>query len=201
VSAKRTGLLGGTFDPVHYGHLFIAEAVLAKANLDRVLFLPVGDPAHREVNSTAAERRAMVELAIAGNPKFALDATALEQRGPVYTADTLALLRKKLKTDEFYFIAGVDALTTSRWRRLEEVAAELARFYVVRRDGSFPEEMSAVLGDLPQSLYQKFEVMDVPLVDISSTVIRARVAAGLPIRYLAPDAVVDYIETNGLYRS
>jgi nicotinate-nucleotide adenylyltransferase len=200
VSAVRTGVLGGTFDPIHFGHLFIAEAVCVRAALDRVLFLPVGDPAHRGVHSGAADRKAMVELAIAGNAKFAVDDTALEQAGPVYTADTLHLLRAKLTQDELYFIAGADALTASRWRRLDEVAAAVARFYVVRREGSFPEEMASVLGDLPEELYQRFEVLDLPLVDISSSVIRERVAAEQPIRYLTPDAVVSYIESKALYR-
>ncbi|HXM17387.1 MAG TPA: nicotinate-nucleotide adenylyltransferase [Candidatus Tumulicola sp.] len=200
MSLTRTGLLGGTFDPIHFGHLFIAQAVCAKAGLDRVLFMPVGDPSHRAVHATAAHRKAMVELAIAGNQHFAIDDTALEQKGPVYTADTLALVRPKLTNDELYFIAGADALTASRWRRLDEVAAAVARFYVVRREGTLLEEMASVLGDLPADLYQRFEMLDLPLVDISSSVIRERVANDEPIRYLTPDAVVKYIESKRLYR-
>jgi nicotinate-nucleotide adenylyltransferase len=201
VSARRTGLLGGTFDPIHYGHLFIADAVRAHAKLDRVLFLPVGDPAHRPVHSSAADRLEMVRLAIAGNDAFDVDTTALEQTGPVYTADTLALLRRKLPADELHFIAGVDSLTVSRWRRLDEVAAALARFYVVRREGARAEDVAGIIGDLPPKLRERFVVLDLPLVDVSASVIRERVSAGLPIRYLTPDSVVRLIEGCGLYRA
>jgi nicotinate-nucleotide adenylyltransferase len=201
VSGARLGLLGGTFDPIHYGHLFIAEAVRAVAGLDRVLFVPVGNPSHRAVHAGAAERLAMIEAAIKDNPTFAVDTTALEQPGPVYTADTLALLRAKYPGDELHFIAGVDSLTISRWRRLDEVAAALARFYVVRREGARTEDIAGIIGDLPADLQARFEVLDLPLVDVSASVIRDRVKLGQPIRYLTPDDVGRLIETRRLYRS
>jgi nicotinate-nucleotide adenylyltransferase len=201
VAARRTGVLGGTFDPIHYGHLFIAEAVRSHAQLDRVLFVPVGEPAHRAVHASAAERTAMVELAIAGNAGFALDRTALEQPGPVYTADTLALMRARYPHDELHFIAGVDSLTASRWRRLDEVADQLARFYVVRREGARTSDIAGVIGDLAPALQARFVVLDLPLFDISASVIRDRVKAGEPIRYLTPDDVGCHIEAKRLYRS
>ncbi|MBV8172524.1 MAG: nicotinate (nicotinamide) nucleotide adenylyltransferase [Candidatus Eremiobacteraeota bacterium] len=200
MSAQRIGVLGGTFDPIHYGHLFIAEAVRGLAKLDRVLFLPVGDPAHREVHASAHDRLEMVRRALAGNPAFAIDTTALEQRGPVYTADTLALMRQKLPDDALSFIAGVDSLTVSRWRRLDEVAAALERFYVVRREGARSEDVAAIVADLPEDLRKRFVVLDLPLVDISASVIRARAKAGASIRYLTPDDVARLIEDRGLYR-
>lgn len=201
MSTQRTGLLGGTFDPIHYGHLFIAEAVRAYAHLDRVLFVPVGEPSHRAVHASAADRKAMVELAIAGNARFELDITALEQAGPVYTAETLALLRAKRPTDQLHFIAGVDSLTVSRWRRLDEVAGALERFYVVRREGVRTEDIGTIIGDLAPQLRARFVVLDLPLVDISASVVRERVRSAQTIRYLTPDAVVRYIETKKLYRS
>ena len=197
---SRVGVLGGTFDPIHYGHLFIAQAVRARARLDRVLFVPVGAPAHRRVFASAPERAAMVEHAIAGNAAFALETTALEQPGPVYTADTLALMRAKHPGDELNFIAGLDSLTVSKWRRLDEVAGAVAAFYVVRREGAPAANLDAVIGDLPAHLQSRFVVMDLPLVDISATLIRERVRAGEPIRYLTPDAVVRHIEEKKLYR-
>ena len=201
MAARRTGVLGGTFDPIHYGHLFIAEAVRSHAQLDRVLFVPVGEPAHRAVHASAAERTAMVELGIAGNAGFALDRTALEQPGPVYTADTLALMRGRYPHDELHFIAGVDSLTASRWRRLDEVADQLARFYVVRREGARTSDIAGVIGDLAPALQARFVVLDLPLFDISASVIRDRVKAGDPIRYLTPDDVGRPIEAKRLYRS
>jgi nicotinate-nucleotide adenylyltransferase len=201
VAARRTGVLGGTFDPIHYGHLFIAEAVRSHAQLDRVLFVPVGEPAHRAVHASAADRGAMVELAIAGNAAFALDTTALQQPGPVYTADTLALMHERHPHDELHFIAGVDSLTVSRWRRLDEVADQLARFYVVRREGARTSDIADVIGDLSPALQARFVVLDLPLVDISASVIRERAQAGQTIRYLTPDEVARYIEEKRLYRS
>jgi len=200
VSGARLGLLGGTFDPIHYGHLFIAEAVRAVARLDRVLFVPVGNPSHRAVHAGTADRLAMIEAAIKDNENFAVDTTALEQPGPVYTADTLALLRAKYPGDELHFIAGVDSLTVSRWRRLDEVVATLARFYVVRREGARAEDLAGIIGDLPAELQARFEVLDLPLVDVSASVIRDRVKLGQPIRYLTPDDVGRLIETRRLYR-
>ena len=129
----RLGILGGAFDPVHVGHLFIASAVAAELSLDRVLFQPVGDPAHRTPVASSADRRAMVLLAIRGDDRFMLDETALRQRGPVYTADTMPLLRKEYPDASFLFIAGADSLIDTPWRRLDEVAAELDHFVVVER--------------------------------------------------------------------
>ena len=201
MAARRIGVLGGTFDPIHYGHLFIAEAVRSHARLERVLFAPVGEPAHRAVHAGPTERAAMVERAIAGNAGFALDRTALEQPGPVYTADTLALMHERYPGDELHFIAGVDSLTVSRWRRLDEVAERLARFYIVRREGASTSDVAGIIGDLTPAMQARFVVLDLPLVDISASVIRDRVKASEPIRYLTPDDVARFIQEKGLYRS
>ena len=142
----------------------------------------------------------MTELAIADNAAFALDSTGFEQPAPAYTADTLARLREKFPDDAFYFIAGIDSLVRSRWRRLDEVARSLERFYVVPREGVRTEELDAVLADLPADLRARFSVIDVPLIDLSSTAIRELVKARQSIRYLAPDAIVEYIRKKGLYQ-
>jgi nicotinate-nucleotide adenylyltransferase len=197
----RTGILGGTFDPVHYAHLFAAQSVADAKSLDRVLFVTVGSPAHRAAHASAANRDAMVRLAIAGNARFAADDTAMRQHGPVYTADTLALLRTRYPDDAFYFIAGMDSLARSVWRRLDEVAAALEKFIVVSRPGASTGAVHAIIDTLPVQLRARFEFMELPLTDISATDIRHRVASGFPIRYLTPDSVVDYIDAKGLYRA
>ncbi len=200
MNARRTGILGGAYDPIHIGHLFIAEAVRAQTGLDRVLFIPMGDPAHRVTHAPAVDRRAMVELAIRGNEQFVLDLTGIEQQGPAYTADTLTSLRGKYPLDDFFFIAGADSLARTRWRHLDRVAAALQRFYVVpRREVSF-DEVKPIVESLAPELAARFEPIDLPLVDVSSTLLRARVAAGQPIAYLTPAPVVQYIETRRLYR-
>ena len=200
MSAARIGIFGGAFDPIHVGHLHLAQAAAEIEALDRVLFVPMASPAHRDTHAPAEHRRAMTSLAIAGNARFALDDTGLEQEGPAYTADTLALMRAKRPLDAFVFIAGIDSLARSRWRRLDEVAGMLDRFLVARRDGIDASELAAVLAELPARLRARFVPIDVALMDVSSTAIRALVAQRRSIRYLTSDAVAEYIETNGLYR-
>jgi nicotinate-nucleotide adenylyltransferase len=201
VKREHLGVFGGAFDPVHVGHLFVAEAIMAHAGLDRVLFLPVGDPAHRRTHAPAADRTAMVLEAIADNRGFTLDETALRQAGPVYTADTMPLLRAGYPDADFSFVAGADSLLASPWRRLDEVAAALRTFYVVAREGAQDEQIGPALSVLPSELARRFVFLRLPLIDVSSTVIRERVAARQPVRYLVPDAVEKYIETKRLYRS
>lgn len=200
MSARRTGIFGGTFDPIHVGHLYVAEAVRDACALDRILFAPMAAPAHRETHASAADRRAMTEFAIAGNSRFALETTGLEQAAPAYTADTLALMREKYPGDAFFFIAGIDSLTRSRWRALDRVAAELEQFIVVSRERIDERELEPILVDLPAELRSRFRRLDLPLVDLSSTAIRELVMRGRTIRYLVPDAVMEYIVKNGLYK-
>jgi nicotinate-nucleotide adenylyltransferase len=200
MKADRVGIFGGAFDPIHIGHLFVASAVASEVGLDRVLFLPVGDPAHRTVHAPSQDRRDMVALAIQGDPRFALDETAIRQPGPVYTADTMPLLRLAYPNAEFYFIAGADSLVDTPWRRLEEVVRDLQRFYVVAREGTDASRLAPTLATLPDDLAHRFVLLNLPLVDVSSTVIRKRVAHGKPIRYLVPDPIARYIEDKSLYK-
>ena len=195
----RLGIFGGAFDPIHVGHLFIASAVAAELRLDRVLFQPVGDPAHRTPVASSSDRRAMVLLAIRADERFMLDETALRQKGPVYTADTMPLLRRAYPSASFSFIAGADSLIDTPWRRLDEVVRELDRFVVVARSGADPERLEPTLGALAPDLAQRFQVLQLPLVDVSASIIRARVAAGQPIRYLVPEPVADYVARAHLY--
>jgi nicotinate-nucleotide adenylyltransferase len=141
----------------------------------------------------------MVLLALRGDDRFMLDETALRQRGPVYTADTMPLLRKVYPDASFLFIAGADSLIDTPWRRLDEVVRELDRFIVIARAGSDARRLEPTLAALPPVLAERFTVVNLPLVDVSASVIRARVAAGQPIRYLVPDPVADYIARAHLY--
>jgi nicotinate-nucleotide adenylyltransferase len=141
----------------------------------------------------------MVLLAIRGDDRFVLDETALRQRGPVYTADTMPLLRKAYPDASLLFIAGADSLIDTPWRRLDEVVRELDRFIVVARAGADARRLEPTLAALPLDLAERFTVLDLPLVDVSASVIRSRVAARQPIRYLVPDAVADYIARTHLY--
>jgi nicotinate-nucleotide adenylyltransferase len=200
-SSRRTGILGGAFDPVHNGHLAIARGVLDKAQLDRVMFMPVGAPAHRTTHATSMDRAEMVRLALSGEDScLQFDATALDQPGPAYTADTLALAHKAYPHDTLFFIAGADSLAFSKWRRLDEVAAAVERFYVVPRRGSSWNDVEKVIGELAPAWRARFAPIDVAVPEISASEIRARVAAGESIAGLVPVEVARYIELVGLYK-
>jgi len=200
VSPRKTGIFGGTFDPIHVAHLHVAETICDARSLDCVLFVPVAHPAHRQTHASADDRTAMVRAAIAPNRRFALDTTGLEQPPPAYTADTLALMRRRYPEDRFFFIAGIDALARSTWRRLDEVAAGVEEFVVVARAGVGEHELEPILAQLPAPLRARFVRLEVSTFDVSSTDVRDRIKAGRSIRYLVPDAVLEYIEKKRLYR-
>ncbi len=196
----RVGILGGTFDPIHIGHLIIAEEVWARLGLDTVLFVPARMSPMKIENQTAdAEHRlAMVQIGITGNPHFAVSLLELEREGPSYTVDTLRQLRAVYGEDTvLHFIMGADSLhSLPAWYRPQEII-QLARIVAVSR----PEvvlELSALESALP-GISQATDVLSSLRLGISSTDIRARVRQGLPVRYQLPDGVEAYIRAHGLY--
>jgi nicotinate-nucleotide adenylyltransferase len=202
-NARRLGVMGGSFDPVHMAHLIMAETARESLRLDLVLFLPTGlQPLKRGRPATPAEHRvAMVELAIQDNPGFALSRLDVDRAGPSYTVDTLGSLRQEWGGPEsasIWFIIGTDALAQlPRWHDPVGVLTQ-ARLAVVRRPGAVAD-----LAQLAAGLPQMEAVIDwvaSPLIDISATDLRQRVAAGRSIKYRVPEAVREYIEANGLYR-
>lgn len=194
---RRTGILGGTFDPIHYGHLAIAEEARVALRLDRVLFVPAARQPLKVAGhvATAAQRLEMARLACAPNEAFEVLAVEVDRPGPSYTVDTLAELSG---AGELHFILGADALPDlPRWRAVERIV-ELARIVAVGRPGFLPD-LAALARDLPQ-LRERLIILEGPRLEISSTELRRRIAEGRPIRYQTPDAVVAYIAANGLYR-
>lgn len=188
-AAVRIGVFGGTFDPVHVGHLAIAHAALESVPLDRVLFVPARRSPLKERGpvATEADRLAMLELALAGEPRFAVSRAELDREGPSYTVDTLAGLAG---SDELFLILGSDAIADlPRWKDPERIA-QLATLVVADRPGA-PER----IGDAP------IVTFDAPRLDISSRELRARAARGLSLRYLVPDPAWKHIEARGLYRA
>jgi nicotinate-nucleotide adenylyltransferase len=199
----RLGIFGGTFDPIHLGHLILAEHCREVCGLDRVLFVPAGQPPHksdRQITS-GKQRLEMVELAIAGHDSFAASAIELERVGPSYSVDTLAELARRNPADERFFLIGSDSLADLPYWYQPQHLASLATIVVVTRPGS--EKLNteplrdAVGADVVERLLQ--HVVEIPLVEISSSLIRGRVARGQTIRYLVPRAVECYIQTHGLY--
>lgn len=196
----RIGVLGGTFDPIHNGHLVIAEEARVRLALDQVLFVPARVSPLKLGRRAAAPRHRcrMIELAIAGNPGFALSRVDLERAGPSYTVDTLRLLKERYKEDtQLYFIMGRDALETIlAWRQPAEII-RLCCLVVVSRPGYHVdlERLEKALPGLSASLI----TLETPELSVSSTDLRARLRRGWPIRYQVPDAVMEYIYKHRLY--
>ncbi|MFX4271438.1 nicotinate-nucleotide adenylyltransferase [Propionibacteriaceae bacterium Y1685] len=193
----RLGVMGGTFDPIHHGHLVAASEVASTFGLDEVVFVPTGQPwqkADRHV-SAAEDRYLMTSIAIASNPSFTASRVDIDRAGPTYTVDTLKDLRAERGEDvELFFITGADALAQIlTWRGVEEVF-DLAHFVGVTRPGV--ELDSPTIDKLPAD---RITLMEVPALAISSTDCRERVMGGQPIWYLVPDGIVQYIAKRGLY--
>lgn len=200
-AATAIGVLGGTFDPIHNGHLVIAEEARVRLQLDRVLFVPAqASPFKQQQRTTSATHRCrMIELAIAGNPAFALSRVDLQRPAPSYTVDTLRLLKREWgEGSQLYFIMGQDAIAgLLAWRAPAEII-RLARLVLMRRPGYAPD-IQYLEAQLP-GLHESLIILDSPELSVSSTELRWRVAMGWPIRYQVPDEVVRYIMAHHLYR-
>jgi nicotinate-nucleotide adenylyltransferase len=193
---RRVGVMGGTFDPIHHGHLVAASEVQAWFDLDEVVFVPTGAPwqkADREV-TPAEHRYLMAVVATAANPRFTVSRVDIDRDGPTYTIDTLRDLRDQLPDAELYFITGADALAEIfTWRDAEELF-ELANFVGCTRPG-YTLDPSA-LDKIPSD---RVTMVEIPALAISSTDCRARTQRGEPVWYLVPDGVVQYIAKHALY--
>ncbi|WPF65592.1 MULTISPECIES: nicotinate-nucleotide adenylyltransferase [unclassified Corynebacterium] len=198
-TAPRIGVMGGTFDPIHHGHLAAASEAADQCGLDGVVFVPTGQPWQKvdKKVSAAEDRYLMTALATAEDERFSVSRVDIERGGNTYTIDTLRDLRAQFPQAELFFIAGADALSgITSWRNWQEVLS-LARFIGVTRPG-----YELTRDDLPLE-YSKYgdriTLVQAPGLDISSTQCRRRRQQGRPIRYLVPGAVARYIEQNGLY--
>lgn len=197
----RIGIMGGTFDPIHNGHLAIARSAAEQLGLHRVLFIPTGNP-HFKLDqhvTDAADRARMVELAIEGDPLFELDLREVEREGVTYTADTLEELAKQYPGAELHFFIGTDsAETLPKWRRAETVA-RLCSPVVMHRPGECTQDVRDALTAAPFDFDAIY--LDVPQVNVSSTEIRQRVVDGFDIDGMVPPAVAQYIAEKNLYAS
>lgn len=195
----RLAIMGGTFDPIHNGHLALARDVVDQLGIEKVLFIPTGRPNFkRDQHVTDAETRAdMVALAIEDEPHFVLDRREVERPGVTYTVDTLRELHAERPDTHFYFIIGADsAETLVHWRGAAEVA-RLATFVVIRRPGVDSAHVLAVHRESPIDF--DLEFLDAPQVDVSSTEIRKRLSCGESVEGLIPPAVIAYIQRHNLY--
>lgn len=189
-AVRAVGLLGGSFDPVHHGHLIVARVAAEALGLDEIRFVPAREQPFKvgRHGASAADRAVMLELAVAGSDGFAVERAELERPGPSYTVDTLEALKRREPGTAFTILLGADAAAElPAWHRAADLPG-LARIVVFARPGSpaAPSPLAAA-------------TIDVPAVDISATEIRRRVGAGLPVRYWVPDAVAEYIDRHRLY--
>ena len=194
---RRLGVMGGTFDPVHHGHLVAASEVQAWFDLDEVVFVPTGQPWQKTDRDVSAgeDRYLMTVVATASNPRFSVSRVDIDREGPTYTVDTLRDLHRLHPDVELYFITGADALAQIlTWRDADEVF-ELAHFVGCTRPGHHVDDTT--LAGLPQD---RVTIVEIPALAISSTACRNRVMAGEPVWYLVPDGVVQYIAKRSLYR-
>ena len=196
----RIGLLGGTFNPPHLGHLVCGQEALVALGLDRVLLVPAGVPPHKAVEADpgVAHRLAMCEAAVAGDARLGVSRADAERAEPAYTVELLGALRAERPGDELTFIVGGDmAHSLPTWRDPAGVLA-LARLAVAEREGVRRADIAERLAGLA-GVPERVDFFTMPRIDISSSLIRRRAAAGLPLRYLVPDAVAAYIERERLY--
>ncbi|MEM6107266.1 nicotinate-nucleotide adenylyltransferase [Mycobacterium sp. 050272] len=198
---RRLGVMGGTFDPIHYGHLVAASEVADLFDLDEVVFVPSGQPWQKTRNVSAAEDRyLMTVIATASNPRFSVSRVDIDRAGPTYTKDTLQDLHALNPESELFFITGADALSSILSWQGWEVVFELARFIGVSRPGYElrHEHITEVLGELAKDA---LTLVEVPALAISSTDCRQRAAQRRPLWYLMPDGVVQYVSKRRLYRA
>jgi nicotinate-nucleotide adenylyltransferase len=197
--SRRIGVMGGTFDPIHLGHLVAAEEARWQFGLDRVVFVPAGRPWQKPVGVTPPEDRyQMAVLATASNPAFTVSRLEIDHPGPTYTVDTLRRLRtEQADGTRLYFIIGADAiLQLLTWKEPDQVLAQ-AEFIAATRPGF---DLDRLVSQVPGAA-DRIHRMEIPALAISASDIRARVARGAPIHYLVPDGVARYIHKHALYRA
>ncbi|AWB95565.1 nicotinic acid mononucleotide adenylyltransferase [Agromyces badenianii] len=189
----RIGVMGGTFDPIHHGHLVAASEVAQSLELDEVMFVPTGQPSYKSNVTQAEHRYLMTVIATASNPRFTVSRVDIDRAKPTFTIDTLRDIRRERPDADLYFITGADAIAQIlSWKDVQELW-DLAHFVAVSRPG----HVLSVSG-LPE---QDVSLLEVPALAISSTDCRSRVRRGFPVWYLVPDGVVQYISKHHLYRS
>lgn len=193
MSKIRLGVMGGTFDPIHFGHLVAASEAASAFKLDKVIFVPTGEPWQKQTITDSEHRYLMTKLAIAGNQHFDISRVDVDRPGPTYTVDTLRDISLQHPDAELFFITGADSISQiGTWKDADQIWP-LAHLVGVTRPGHSLE--------VPNSPHGAVSLLEIPALAISSTDIRARVELGKPIDYLLPEAVIDYIHQNNLYRS
>ncbi|WP_310602709.1 nicotinate-nucleotide adenylyltransferase [Anaerosporobacter sp.] len=199
---KKVGIMGGTFNPIHIGHLILGQTALEQFKLDKILFMPTKNPPHKKEAHILedAVRAEMVRIAIEDNTRFELSTLELDREGTTYTADTLLQLTKQHPDEEYYFIVGADSLFyIDRWKDPETIF-KLSKLVTGVRDNKSNEEMLQKIEMLNETFHTSVELLNSPNIDISSSEIRERAQKGMDIRYYVTTKVARYIQENNLYQ-
>ncbi|MBD5543001.1 MAG: nicotinate-nucleotide adenylyltransferase [Lachnospiraceae bacterium] len=198
---KRVGIMGGTFDPIHYGHLLLAQAAIEAENLDEVLFIPSGTPWLKDSSQVLNKktRVSMTGIAIEDNPKFALSTIEIDREGNSYSYETLEILREKHPLTCYYFILGADSLLEiEKWKHPDRLMKSCTLLTAVRDDCDMAA-LKKQIDYLTDKYNASIEILPTKRIDISSTDIRQRIRVGKSIRYLLPDQIMEFIEKNHIY--
>ena len=198
----RIGIMGGTFNPIHMGHLLLAETARTEEKLDRIIFIPNGCPYMKQKNEVldAAHRLKMVELAIADNPFFSVSDMEIQRDGNTYTCDTLRQLQTEYPSDTFYFLMGADCLfSIEKWKNPQEIFSRCILLAAVRNNADI-SQMEGKCAQLSAHYRTKVKLLSFPETEISSTIIRNCISENRSIRYMVPEPVRRYIEEYQLYR-
>lgn len=198
---KKYGIFGGSFNPIHYGHLMICEYIKEEMGLDKVIFIPTGNPPHKDLEVSAEDRYEMVRLAISPNPDFEISDIETTRVKKSYTVDTIRELKKIYKEEKLYFLIGLDSLFQLKtWMKIGDLSQEI-EFVVALRPGYLDrEEINKEIDFLRENFGTKINLIKTPLYEISSTDLRDRIREGKSLRYLIPKKVLDYIEESGFYK-
>lgn len=198
---KKYGIFGGSFNPIHYGHLMICEYIKEEMGLDKVIFIPTGNPPHKDLGVSAEDRYEMVKLAISPNPDFEISDIETTRVNLSYTVDTIRELKEIYKEEKLYFLIGLDSLFQLKtWKKIDDLSQEI-EFVVALRPGYIDkEEINNEIDFLRENFGTKINLIKTPLYEISSTDLRDRIHEGKSLRYLIPKKVLDYIEESGFYK-
>lgn len=198
---KKVGIMGGSFNPIHQGHLVVANEVLNIYNFDKIIFIPAGKPPHKnDLETTPWDRYMMTQIAILSNNRFVVSDIEVKRTGKSYTLDTMLQLREMYPDTEFYFITGTDAvIDIPNWHEPEKLL-NLCKFIAVSRPGVDTGVIESKIKEIKDNFNGHIELMQVPMLQISSTDIRERIKNGISAKYLLPESVEQYIMKKNLYR-
>lgn len=199
---KKYGIFGGSFNPIHYGHLMICEYIKEEMGLDKVIFIPTGNPPHKEIEVSAKDRYEMVKTAISPNPDFDISDIETTRVRLSYTVDTIRELKEIYKEEKLYFIIGMDSLFQLKtWKKIKDLSSEI-EFVVAKRPGYLDDEkINREIKYLKENFGTKIILVETPLYEISSTDLRDRIKKGKSLRYLIPKKVLNYIEESEFYKN